>query len=76
MPQLKLITAASLHSPNDHHRMDDLLVKWAQGIIERKTELPELIARARNVIENTTDEVEKLKAEGLLKMIRAEYQLG
>lgn len=76
MPQVKLLTALGAHSPDDHHRMDDLLVKWAQGTIDRQRELPELIARAKKVAETSSDDVEKLKAQGLLKMIRAEYQIG
>lgn len=73
-PQVKFVTAMGLHSPNNHHGIDDLLVKYVKGTIERD-ELVELVSRVQVLESRTDSEEEKLKAQGLLRMIQFEYQI-
>lgn len=73
-PQVKFVTAMNLHSPNDHRGMDDLLIRYAKGVITNE-ELSELITKTKR-IESSGSEEEKLKAQGLLRMIKVEYQLN
>lgn len=72
-PNVKLNTAMGLHSPDDHHGLDELLVKYAKGTIDRR-ELAELIDKVRAVQQTGTEE-ERIRAESLLKMIKVEYQV-
>lgn len=70
-PQVKFTAAMDLHSPDNHHGLDELLVKYATGTIDRK-ELAELVDKVKLVAQTGTSE-EKIRAEGLLKMINLEY---
>lgn len=73
-PQVKLNTALALHSPDDHRGIDELLVKYAKGTID-KDELVELVVKVRALEQYTDNEEERLKAQGLLRMIKFEYQV-
>jgi len=73
-PQVKFVTAMGLHSPDNHHGIDELLMKYVKGTIERD-ELVELIAKVQVLEARSTIEEERLKAQGLLRMIRFEYQV-
>jgi hypothetical protein len=73
-PQVKFVTAMGLHSPTDHLGIDDLLLRYIKGTIE-KDELVELVARVQKLESRTDSEEERLKAQGLLRMIRFEYQI-
>lgn len=73
-PHVKFQTAMNLHSPDDHRGIDDLLVKYAKGTID-KAELAELVARVRSLEARTEDDEERLKAQSLLRMIHFEYQI-
>jgi hypothetical protein len=73
-PQVKLNTALALHSPDNHRGIDELLVKYAKGTID-KEELAELVSRVQALESRTDDEEERLKAQGLLRLIRFEYQV-
>lgn len=73
-PQVKFTVAMDLHSPDDHQGIDDLLMKYAKGTIE-KEELVELVARVQIVARNGDREDERVRAQGLLRMIQFEYQV-
>lgn len=73
-PQVKFTVAMDLHSPDDHRGIDDLLMKYAKGTIE-KDELAELVARIQAIAHNGDREEERVRAQGLLRMIRFEYQV-
>ena len=72
-PQVKFVTAMGLHSPDDHRGIDDLLMKYIKGTIDLP-ELAELIDKVTKISHMGNDE-EKIRAQGLLRMIRAEYQV-
>lgn len=72
-PNVKLNMAMGLHSPDDHRGIDELLMKYIKGTIDIK-ELAELVDKVR-AIAHTGSEDEQLRAQGLLKMIKAEYQI-
>lgn len=73
-PQVKFTVAMDLHSPDDHRGIDDLLMKYAKGAIERD-ELAELVARIQAIAHNGDREEERVRAQGLLRMIQFEYQV-
>lgn len=73
-PQVKFTVAMDLHSPDDHRGIDDLLMKYAKGTID-KDELAELVARIQVVARNGDREEERIRAQGLLRMIQFEYQV-
>jgi hypothetical protein len=73
-PQVKFTVAMDLHSPDDHRGIDDLLMKYAKGTIERD-ELVELVTRIRAIAQNGDREEERVRAQGLLRMIQFEYQV-
>lgn len=73
-PQVKFVTAMGLHSPDNHHGLDELLVKYAKGTID-KDELAELVTKVQTLEARTKNDQERLKAQGLLRMIRMEYQV-
>lgn len=73
-PQVKFTVAMDLHSPDDHRGIDELLMKYAKGTIERD-ELAELVARIQVIAHNGDREDERVRAQGLLRMIQFEYQV-
>lgn len=72
-PQVKFVTAMGLHSPDDHRGIDELLMKYIKGTI-RHDELAELVDRVK-IIAASGSEDEQIRAQGLLKMIKVEYQV-
>lgn len=73
-PQVKFTVAMDLHSPDDHQGIDELLMKYAKGTIERD-ELAALVARIQVIAQNGNREEERVRAQGLLRMIQFEYQV-
>lgn len=71
-PQVKFTVAMDIHSPDDHHGIDELLMKYATGTIE-KAELVDLIAAIRALAQESANERERLRAQGLLRMIQIEH---